>query len=179
MPAVPLRVWLPLALFLALVALLASGLGRDAHLVPSPFIDKPLPVFSAPQLGNAGPERNVQELRGQVWLLNVWASWCAPCREEHPLLVDYGRSPGAVRLVGLNYKDTPAAAGAWLRQWGNPYAETLVDADGRVGIELGVYGVPETFIIDKAGVVRFKHVGPITPAVMQDKILPLLKALSA
>ena len=119
---------------------LGSGLGRDVAKVPSPFIGKPLPAFAAPVLGAdpAGVNQQAQrELLGQVWLLNVWASWCAPCREEHPLLVDYQRQPGAVRVVGLNYKDKPAAASAWLAQLGDPYAMSLVDADGRLGIELG------------------------------------------
>lgn len=175
----PVRVWLPLAVFGGLVVLLASGLGRDAHTVPSPFIGKPLPSMVAPVLGQPGATRQSQELLGQVWVLNVWASWCTPCLEEHPLWVAYARQPGAVRLVGLNYKDTVANAGAWLGRWGNPYAETLVDGDGRLGIELGVYGVPETFVIDKAGVVRFKHVGPLTPQVLNERLLPLLKALGA
>ena len=98
------------------------------------------------------------------WMLNVWASWCTPsCLEEHPLLVDWARRPGAVRVLGLNHKDAPANATAWLGCWGNPSAETLVDGDGRLGIELSVYGTPETFVIDKAGIVSLKHVGPLTP----------------
>lgn len=173
-----LRVALPLLLFAGLVALLAQGLGRDSHNVPSPFIGKPLPAFNAPLLGQAGATRASKDLQGQVWLLNVWASWCAPCREEHPLWIAYARASGAAPLLGLNYKDTTAAAQQWLKQWGDPYAQSLFDADGRLGIELGVYGVPETFVIDKAGVVRFKHVGPITIEVLRDKILPLLKALN-
>ena len=175
-----LGVWLPLAGLLALAVLLAGGLGRDAHTVPSPFIDKPLPAFAAPVMGGAaGATRRSEDLRGQVWVLNVWASWCAPCREEHPLIVAYAKRPGAVRVLGLNYKDAPGAAQGWLAQLGNPYAETLIDADGRLGIELGVYGVPETFVIDKAGLVRFKHVGPLTPEVLEQRILPLLKQLNA
>jgi cytochrome c biogenesis protein CcmG, thiol:disulfide interchange protein DsbE len=169
---------LPLLALVGFLVFLGSGLGRDVAKVPSPFIGKPLPAFAAPVLGgDAGAPRGPGELLGQVWLLNVWASWCAPCREEHPLLVDYQRQPGAVRVVGLNYKDKPAAASAWLAQLGDPYAMSLVDADGRLGIELGVYGVPETFVIDKQGHVRFKHVGALTAEVMQREILPLVKAL--
>jgi cytochrome c biogenesis protein CcmG, thiol:disulfide interchange protein DsbE len=169
---------LPLAAFVGFLVFLGAGLGRDTGTVPSPFIGKPLPAFAAPQLGDINaPPAGPRELLGQVWLLNVWASWCAPCREEHPLLVAYAREAGAVRLVGLNYKDKPAAAGAWLAQLGNPYAMNLLDADGRIGIELGVYGVPETFVIDKTGTVRFKHVGPLTSAVMQREIVPLIRAL--
>ena len=110
-------------------------------------------------------------------MLNVWASWCAPCREEHPLVIDIARR-GLAPVYGLNYKDSPAAANQWLRQLGNPYTAILVDANGRAGIDFGVYGVPETFIIDRQGIVRFKHVGPLNPAVVRDKIEPLLKALN-
>jgi cytochrome c biogenesis protein CcmG, thiol:disulfide interchange protein DsbE len=168
---------LPLAAFLGFLAFLGAGLGRDVSKVPSPFVGKPLPAFAAATLGGDGAPRGPRELQGQVWLLNVWASWCAPCREEHPLLVSYAAQQGSVRLVGLNYKDKPEAAAAWLQQLGNPYALNLVDADGRIGIELGVYGVPETFVIDKAGIVRMKHVGALTPEVMQREIAPLVKAL--
>jgi cytochrome c biogenesis protein CcmG/thiol:disulfide interchange protein DsbE len=110
-------------------------------------------------------------------VLNVWASWCAPCRDEHPLWVAYAkRSP--VAIYGLNYKDKNEAGKAWLRQLGNPYTESLIDPDGRIGIDYGVYGVPETFVIDKQGIVRLKHTGPITAAVLRDKIEPLLKKLN-
>jgi cytochrome c biogenesis protein CcmG, thiol:disulfide interchange protein DsbE len=169
---------LPLLALLGFLVFLGAGLGRDVAKVPSPFVGKPLPVFTAPVLGADGAAlRGPRELLGEVWLLNVWASWCAPCREEHPLIVAYTRGGGAVKVVGLNYKDKPAAAGAWLAQLGDPYAMSLVDTDGRIGIELGVYGVPETFVIDREGRVRLKHVGPLTSEVMQRDILPLLKAL--
>jgi cytochrome c biogenesis protein CcmG, thiol:disulfide interchange protein DsbE len=174
--------WLgPLAALLAFLVFLGAGLGRDVARVPSPFVGKPLPPFSATTLGSDGAAAapaGPQQLQGQVWLLNVWASWCAPCREEHPLLVAYAAQPGAARVVGLNYKDKPEAAHAWLRQLGNPYLLNLVDADGRIGIDLGVYGVPETFVIDKAGIVRLKHVGALTPEVMLREIAPLVKALN-
>lgn len=146
--------------------------------MPSPFVGKPAPAFSAPVLGQPEVRRTREQMLGKVWLLNVWASWCAPCREEHPLLVAYARQPGAAAVVGLNYKDQPDAASKWLQQLGNPYVESLVDPDGRIGIDYGVYGVPETFVIDKQGIVRMKHVGPLTPEVMRDKIAPLIEKLS-
>jgi cytochrome c biogenesis protein CcmG/thiol:disulfide interchange protein DsbE len=117
------------------------------------------------------------DLAGKVWVLNVWASWCAPCRDEHPLWVDLARR-GVVPIYGLNYKDQTGPAVAWLQRLGNPYTESLVDADGRIGIDYGVYGVPETFVIDKAGVIRMKHIGPVTPEVLRDKIEPLVRQLN-
>jgi cytochrome c biogenesis protein CcmG, thiol:disulfide interchange protein DsbE len=169
-------VW-PLALFLVLAGFLAVGLRLDPREVPSPFIGKPAPAFAAPLLAQPEKQMKRDDLLGKVWLLNVWASWCAPCREEHPLLVDYARRSGAVPVIGLNYKDQRPAALNWLRQLGDPYAATLVDADGRIGIDYGVYGVPETFVIDGQGIVRLKHVGPLTPDVLKNKIEPLVQQL--
>jgi cytochrome c biogenesis protein CcmG/thiol:disulfide interchange protein DsbE len=117
-----------------------------------------------------------KDMLGQVWLLNVWASWCISCRDEHPLLVELAKAK-TVPLVGLNYKDKPDEAKAWLKQFGDPYQLSITDLNGRVGIDYGVYGVPETFLIDKAGVIRYKHIGPITPDALQTKILPLVKEL--
>ena len=171
------RYLLPLAGFLVLVGFLAFGLKLDPREVPSPLIDKPAPAFSAALLSQPDKRVTRDDLIGKAWVLNVWASWCAPCREEHPLWVAYAqRSP--VPIYGLNYKDRPLAASAWLQQLGNPYAESLTDPDGRIGIDYGVYGVPETFVIDKQGVVRLKHTGPVTPEVLRDKIDPLLKKLN-
>jgi cytochrome c biogenesis protein CcmG/thiol:disulfide interchange protein DsbE len=169
-------VW-PLAIFAVLVVFLGLGLKLDPREVPSPLIDKPAPAFSASTM--AQPEQKISrdDLLGKVWLLNVWASWCAPCREEHPLLVDFARR-GVVPVYGLNYKDQRSAGLAWLSRLGNPYAESLSDPDGRIGIDWGVYGVPETFVVDKQGVIRFKHVGPLTPQVLSDKIEPLVKRLN-
>jgi cytochrome c biogenesis protein CcmG/thiol:disulfide interchange protein DsbE len=116
-------------------------------------------------------------MAGQVWLLNVWASWCVSCREEHPLLMDFSKL-NLVPIVGLNYKDGRQDGTAWLSQFGNPYHVSAFDNDGKVGIEFGVYGVPETFIIDKRGVIRHKHIGPLTPAVITDKLLPMIKELN-
>ena len=171
-----IRYLIPLAAFLVLAVFLGLGLKLDPREVPSPLIDKPAPAFTAALLSQ--PEKRVtrDDLLGKTWILNVWASWCAPCRDEHPLWVDYARrSP--VPIYGLNYKDKVPAAQTWLKQLGDPYAASLSDPDGRIGIDYGVYGVPETFIIDAKGVVRFKHVGPITPEVLRDKIEPLLKRL--
>jgi len=173
-----LRFLIPLALFLILAGFLARGLKLDPREVPSPLIGKPAPTFALTRLD--APERTIkrEDLLGKAWMLNVWASWCAPCREEHPLLVQFGRKK-LVPIYGLNYKDTRAAGQGFLRQLGNPYEATLFDGDGRVGIDFGVYGVPETFVIDKQGVVRYKHVGPLNADVLRDKIEPLLKELNA
>ena len=170
------RLFIPLVLFLGLGALLGVGLKLKPREVPSPFIDKPAPAFKLPQLSDAKADFDPAQMKGQVWLLNVWASWCAPCREEHPLLVDAARAK-AVPVVGLNYKDDPRAADEWLRKLGDPYQAIAVDRDGRVSIDYGVYGVPETFVIDREGVVRLKHIGPLTPEVWQRQVLPLVQRL--
>jgi cytochrome c biogenesis protein CcmG/thiol:disulfide interchange protein DsbE len=170
------RALLPLILFLVLAGFLAVGLNRDPRQVPSPFIGKPAPAFSLPQLAEPGQRLSPQDLRGQVWLLNVWASWCVACRIEHPLLVQLAQR-GVVPLYGLNYKDQRDDALAWLQRFGDPYKVSLSDTAGLVGIDYGVYGVPETFVIDKRGVIRHKHIGPVTPEALQDTILPLVEKL--
>lgn len=167
----------PLGLFLVLVAFLAVGLRLDPREVPSPLVGKPAPAFQAAVLARPAVSIKRDDLLGKVWLLNVWASWCGACRDEHPVLVDYARR-GGVPIYGLNYKDKREDGLGWLRQFGNPYTDSLFDPDGRIGIDYGVYGVPETFVIDRAGVIRYKHIGPITPAVLRDKIEPLLKQLN-
>jgi len=165
----------PLALFIVLVGFLAAGLKRDPSLVPSPLIGKPAPAFDLPRL--SGDARfSPKDMSGQVWIFNVWASWCVACREEHPVLVALAREK-IVPIVGLNYKDQPADANLWLQRHGDPYGLSAVDADGRVGIDYGVYGVPETYVIDKAGVIRFKNIGPVTREVLDEQIRPLLKEL--
>lgn len=169
------RFLIPLALFVVLAVFLAIGLNRDPHEVPSPLIGKPAPAFNLPQL-DAEASFGPKDMAGKVWLLNVWASWCVSCREEHPVLVDFARSKLAP-LIGLDYKDQRADAKGWLSRFGNPYDLSVIDADGRVGIDYGVYGVPETYVIDKAGVIRFKQIGPVTPEVLQAKIVPLIKEL--
>jgi len=173
---VKMRFLVPLALFVVLVVFLAVGLTLNPREVPSPLIDKPAPAFQLARLDDPSRMVTPAELRGKVWLLNVWASWCVACLQEQPLLVEFSRQ-GLVPIYGLNYKDKPDAAQAWLGKHGNPYTVSIVDADGRVGIDYGVYGVPETFLIDRDGVIRFKQIGPVTPEVLHDKILPMVRKL--
>ncbi|MBK9447019.1 MAG: DsbE family thiol:disulfide interchange protein [Betaproteobacteria bacterium] len=186
----------PLVGFAALVVLLAVGLNLNPRDVPSPLVGKPAATFSLPVLGadrKFGPE----DMKGKVWLLNVWASWCVSCRQEHPILVDLNKK-GIVPVIGLNYKEVRGdgetdmsktdaeteaklareRAAKWLKQHGNPYQLSVLDLDGRVGIDYGVYGVPETYIIDKAGIIRMKHTGPVTPDILSTKILPLVAELN-
>jgi len=171
-------VLIPLAVFVAMLVFLGVGLKLDPREVPSPLIDKPVPTFSLQTLDEPSRLLSSADMRGQVWLLNVWASWCGGCREEHPTLVEFAQTR-AVPIVGLNYKDQPDDARRWLGRLGNPYIASVSDLDGRTGIEFGVYGVPETFVIDKAGVIRHKQIGPITPDILRDTILPLVKKLNA
>ena len=173
-----LRFIIPLAVFLVLAGFLAVGLKLDPRAVPSPLINKPAPGFKLPRLDDTAQTVSREQLLGRAYVLNVWASWCGPCREEHPHIMALARIKAAP-VVGLNYKDQRADALNWLRQFSDPYDVSLSDLDGRVGIDFGVYGVPETFVIDKQGVIRFKHVGPVTPEVVQKQILPLLKDLNA
>ena len=169
---------LPLAVFATLVAFLAIGLTLKPREVPSPLIDKPLPAFALPQLGTPEQTLAAHDLRGKVWLLNVWASWCVACRLEHPVLIDLAKSR-SVLMYGLNYKDQRDNAIEWLARHGNPYLESMSDTQGLVGIDLGVYGVPETFVIDKDGVIRHKHIGPVTQEALDQTILPLMRKLGA
>ena len=173
-----LRLLIPLAVFILIVAFLWAGLGRDPREVPSPLIGKPAPVFELVQLQQPHKKLGTADMKGQVWLLNVWASWCVSCRVEHPLLVELAKA-NVVPLIGLNYKDKNDAGLAWLKQYGDPYRLSVVDADGRVGIDWGVYGVPETFVVDKRGVIRYKHIGPVDAAAVEKKILPLVRQLQA
>jgi len=167
---------IPLVLFIVLVVFLAIGLNRDPHEVPSPLIGKAAPAFEIPQLGETNKSFSPASMKGQVWILNVWASWCVACREEHPVLVELAKSQVAP-LIGLDYKDKREDALAMLAKQGNPYLLSAFDADGRVGINYGVYGVPETYIIDQLGVIRFKHIGPITIDLLNQKIFPLISEL--
>ncbi len=171
-----LRFLVPLGIFAALVAFLWVGLGKDPSLVPSPLIGKPAPAFRVAQLHDANSQIGNAEMLGKVWLLNVWASWCASCRHEHPLFMELARAR-LVPIYGLNYKDKREDGVNWLSQLGNPYVVSAFDADGRVGIDYGVYGVPETYVIDRQGIIRYKHVGPVTMEALQTKILPLVKEL--
>ena len=175
------RYLLPLALFLALAVFLGIGLNHDPRELPSPLVGKAAPAFALPRLvaeGAAEPAHfTPAEMKGKVWLLNVWASWCVSCRQEHPVLVAFARR-GVVPIYGLNYKDQRSAGMGWLQRWGNPYTDSLFDPDGRIGIDYGVYGVPETFLIDREGVIRYKHIGALTPEVLRDKIEPMVRRLN-
>ena len=170
-----LKLILPLILFFVVVGFLFKGLYLDPHEVPSPLVGKPAPAFTAPILNDSSKNFSAADMKGKVWLLNVWASWCAACKDEHPLLVEM-RQHGAP-LYGLAYKDTNAEAQDVLKQMGDPYITTATDENGKIGIDYGVYGVPETYVIDKAGVIRYKQIGAITPDSLRDKILPLMKEL--
>lgn len=168
---------IPLLAFAVLVFFLARGLTKDPKYVPSPLIGKPAPTFDLPQLHDPKASFSPEDLKGRVWVMNVWASWCVSCREEHPVLIDFSRTHTNVPLIGLDYKDQRADALNWLKQHGNPYVLSVFDANGRVGIDYGVYGVPETYVIDQAGVIRYKHVGPLTPDVVTTVIDPVIKGL--
>jgi len=170
-----LKALIPLLIFIVLVGFLGKGLFLNPKEVPSPLVGKAAPTFTAPVLGDADKTFSTDDMKGQVWMLNMWASWCAACRDEHPLLVKM-REFG-IPLYGLAYKDVESDALAILDSMGDPYILSAKDDDGRIGIDYGVYGVPETYVIDKAGIIRYKHIGPITPVDLQEKILPLLKEL--
>lgn len=167
---------IPVVLFALMGILLAYGLRLDPRKIPSPLVDKPLPMFTLPTVADPARTIGTADLQGRVYLLNVWASWCVACREEHPLLVDLAKT-GTVPIIGLNYKDKREDAIQWLRALGDPYELSLADLEGRVGIELGVYGVPETFLIDREGVIRYKHIGPVTPQVLANVLLPKVAEL--
>jgi cytochrome c biogenesis protein CcmG/thiol:disulfide interchange protein DsbE len=169
---------IPFALFLIMAGFLFKGLFLNPREVPSPLVGKPAPAFSLPHLDQPAKTFSPKDMLGQVWLFNVWASWCGACRDEHPLLVALAKT-GLVPVVGMDYKDTAAEAEQWLTERGNPYLLSAVDADGRVGIDYGVYGVPETYVIDKAGVIAYKQIGPVTLESLRDDIMPLVKRLQA
>ena len=168
---------IPLVLFIGLVAFLLIGLYRDPHEVPSPLINKSAPDFQLQQLNEPAKTISAKEMRGKVWLLNFWGTWCVACREEHPILVKYSKT-NAVPIYGVDYKDDRAAAMQMLAEEGNPYTMTLSDPEGRTSIDYGVYGAPESYLIDKQGLIRFKQIGPITDEVWNNKILPLAKQLA-
>ncbi|MBW7924606.1 MAG: DsbE family thiol:disulfide interchange protein [Burkholderiaceae bacterium] len=173
-----LRFILPAVVFAVIAWFLLAGLDRNPRDIPSPLIGKPAPDFSLPVTHDLARTWSPQALRGKVWLLNVWGSWCSACQVEHPVLNDLARS-GEIPIVGLAWKDMPENSIAWLRRLGNPYSVVVSDVQGRVGIDYGVYGAPETFLIDGAGIIRYKHVGPVTPELLQQKLLPLARELAA
>ena len=170
------RVVITLAVFFGLVALLALGLKRDPREVPSPLVGKPAPAFALPQLYEPAKTFSNRDMAGKVWLLNVWASWCVACREEHPVLVELAKAK-TLPIYGLNYKDDRKDGIPWLKQMGDPYVLSIHDIDGKLGIDYGVYGVPESFLIDKKGLIRYKRIGPVTHEVLKDKILPIAAGL--
>jgi len=171
------RFILPLGIFIILLVFLGVGLRLNPHDIPSPFIGKPAPAFTLQQLSD--PEKTISpsDMRGRVWMLNVWASWCVSCREEHPVLLEFSKK-AVVPLIGLNYKDTRKEGLGMLMKEGNPYTVSGFDADGNVGINYGVYGVPETFVVDKNGIIRKKFTGPITPEIISETLLPLINKLN-
>jgi len=170
------RFLIPLGIFVVMVGFLAVGLRLNPREVPSPLIDKPAPPFTLPELVDPQRTFSQKDMLGKVWLLNVWASWCVSCREEHPVLVEFSKRK-IVPVYGLNYKDDRRDALAWLARLGDPYTMSIMDRDGRIGIDYGVYGVPETYVIDKRGVIRYKQIGPVTPEILEAKILPLVRKL--
>ncbi len=171
-----MRFLLPLGLFSVIVGFLWVGLSLNPQEVPSPFIDKPAPDFTLPQLHDPQQTFSNKDMLGKVWMLNVWASWCVACRQEHPLLVQMSRAK-LFPVVGLNYKDERADALRWLQHDGDPYVLSVIDKNGKVGIDYGVYGVPESFVIDKQGVIRHKVIGPLGPAELQNCVIPLVREL--
>ncbi len=172
------RYLLPLGVFVGLVGLLYLGLYNDPRKVPSPLIDKPAPAFQLPLVDKADASISGEVFMGKVSLFNVWASWCVACRAEHPFLMELARAK-RLPIYGLNYKDTRSEAQRWLAQFGNPYSENAFDESGRVGIDWGVYGVPETFLVDHKGIIRYKQIGPLTREDWQSIILPMVEQLEA
>lgn len=172
------RFVIPLVVFVALIAVLAVGLTRDPRQVPSPLVDKAAPAFVLPTVADPGQEIGIEDLKGQVALLNVWASWCIACREEHPFLMELAQEQ-LLPIYGLDYKDLRPDAQRWLAQFGNPYLQSAFDEMGRVGIDWGVYGVPETFVLDADGFIRYKHIGPLNREIWERDILPLVQRLKA
>ncbi len=171
-----LKFLIPFAVFVVLVGFFWKGLSLNPSTVPSPLIDKAAPAFSLPQLHEPDKVITPADLNGQVWMFNVWASWCVSCRQEHPVLMQLAKT-GVVPIYGLNYKDAREDAIRWLQQFGNPYVASAFDLEGQVGIDYGVYGVPETYVVDRAGVIRHKHIGPVSQEILQNEILPIVRKL--
>lgn len=167
---------IPLAIFLVLVVFLAIGLTRDPHEIPSPLIGKPAPAFQTQVLNGNGMQFSNKDMLGKVWLLNTWASWCVACREEHPILVEFSKTK-TLPIIGLDYKDKDEDGLKWIARYGNPYDASITDHDGRIGIDFGVYGVPESFLIDKQGIIRYKQIGPFTEEIIRTKLIPMVREL--
>jgi cytochrome c biogenesis protein CcmG/thiol:disulfide interchange protein DsbE len=171
-----MRFILPLVIFLVLAGFLYKGLHLDPHEVPSPLIDKAAPAFNLPQLQETNKQFSPAEMKGKVWLLNAWSSWCVSCKEEHPVLMGLAQQ-NIVPIYGLDYKDKREDALMQLSRGGNPYVLSVMDREGRTGIDYGVYGVPETYVIDKQGVIRYKQIGPVNDQNLRETILPLVAEL--
>ena len=171
-----IRYFLPLAILVAIGALFWYGLSLNPSLVPSPLIGKPAPAFELPRLDDSAARVTHDALRGRVTMVHVWATWCVSCRGEHPVIMDLA-ARGVLPIVGLNYRDDGDAARRWLAVLGDPYEFTLFDPAGGTAIDWGVYGTPETFIVDRDGIIRFKHVGPLTPELIDSHIVPLVERL--
>lgn len=175
-----LRAWrylLPLAIFFGLLWFMWRGLSLNPREIPSALLNKPVPAFSLPLLHDPSRSLGAADMKGKVWLLNVWGSWCVSCRYEHPVLNALAKK-GVIPIIGLNWKDRPEDAKSWLVKFGDPYQFSVSDIDGRVGIDFGVYGAPETFIIDKAGMIRYKHTGPISEVMMNETLIPMIQGLN-
>jgi len=173
----------PLSVFAAIGGLLMYALylsmtgGYSPKDIPSPLIGKPLPAFKLPTVADPSRQLSRDDLKGRAYMLNVWASWCVACRQEHGFLNELARAK-SVTIIGLNYKDKRDDALGWIKNLGNPYEQSVSDFDGRLGIDLGVYGVPETFLVDKQGIIRYKQIGPITPEAWEQKLAPIMKEIS-
>ena len=173
-----MRFAVPLLLFVVVVGFLLVGLSRDPRELPSPLVGQPLPSSELERLDGEPAGLTERGLPKEVYILNVWASWCVACRKEHPLLVDLAAQK-SVRLIGLNYKDERSDATDWLQRYGNPYQFSIHDINGSLGLDLGVYGVPETFVIDAQGIIRHKHIGPLDAQTLQEDVLGVVKDLRA
>jgi len=171
-----LKFLIPLLVFVGIAWFLLKGLSRDPREIPSPLVGKPAPVAALPVLGDAARKWSPADMKGQVWLLNVWGSWCSGCRVEHPLLNDFARQ-NIAPVVGFAWKDSPEASSDWIAKLGNPYKISVSDLDGKAAIDWGVYGAPETFVIDKTGVIRDKHIGPLTSEALTGRLIPLIRKL--
>ncbi|HEU0220207.1 MAG TPA: DsbE family thiol:disulfide interchange protein [Gallionella sp.] len=173
-----MRFILPFVVFVIVAAFMYVGLGLNPREVPSPLVGRAAPAFTLPQLHEPSKQFSPQDMKGKVWLFNVWASWCTACENEHPVFLELSRQ-NLVPIYGMDYKDKREDGEAWLRKHGNPYALVVSDDEGRVGIDYGVYGVPETYVIDKQGVIQHKQIGAVTPKILSEKIIPLVKELQA
>lgn len=171
-----IRYLIPLLIFAVLVVFLGVGLDLNPREVPSPLVGRPAPQFRLKELHHPDRLYGPADLKGKVWILNVWASWCVSCRTEHPILNAWSRN-GNLLLIGLNYKDEAGDALRWLKNLGDPYSRSVVDGNGRVGLDWGVYGVPESFVVDKKGIIRYKHIGPISMDDVKTTLVPLIDQL--